>query len=186
MGWDLLYTGETAAQNSSVKSWQNLLTAIVTQIKPYVDFLAPSLYAPWAADKDPELGSHVTAWKTSVESTLPMLTGLGLPVIPYLGLRYYDNIGSTYRYKYVEAPFFQTMLDTVTAPKYGLAGAVYWDFAGYGGPGYANDGTDVWNANANWYQLTFSYFKAPPAISATSKKQVLSLINLLMENQETR
>jgi hypothetical protein len=153
---------------------------VANAILPYIDVMVPSLYAPFSPYYDTPFVDgtgvdHVGFWTKSVSFILPLAAKYGKPVIPFIGLRYYNpptpcpttpqvppcvppppdpNL-----YKFVESPFFLKMLQTVTDPTYHVEGVVYWDWNGYGGPGFANDGTAVWSTGYPWYVETFNYFK---------------------------
>jgi len=130
-----------------------------------MDVLVPSLYSPWSPADNPYLGMpYTTAWTLAAADTLTVAKSFaaqyGIPVAPYVGLRFYHS-QPPYLNTYVDAGFFQKMLATVSNPNYSCEGAVFWDWGPFGGPAYANDGTDVWNTSAPWYTSTFQYFSAP-------------------------
>lgn len=166
--WNLFYRGPENADAVSVASWRFMVPQLVAQLNGNLDFLAPSLYAPWSPSDDAGLAvNHVTAWENGSAELLSearsLASAYGLALIPFIGLRYYhEEQASTYYFKYIDATFFQAVLNQVTRTSYGCEGAVYWDWGPFGGPGYADDGSDVWSTSHPWYTVTSSFFKAPP------------------------
>ena len=83
-------------------------------------------------------------------------------MIPFIGLRYYHAQNEPrYQFKYIDKAFFRAMLQQVASSAYRCEGVVFWDWGTFGGPNYANDGTDVWSTSAPWYVATFVFFSAP-------------------------
>jgi len=194
--WNSFYDDSIS---QDMKDQHDLIDAeIVNTIKDVVDVLAPTFYTRWTPDDDPYLGEpedpslgpqHEQLWGTAVDDTLrrarEFVANTDKAVIPFIGLRYYfvderdhdDPEKPTaeeihYLHKYVDAGFFGKMIRKISDSACGCEGAVFFDWYGYGGPRYRNDGTDFFNKSESWYQTTFSYFSAPADNTAAVKNLI--------------
>jgi hypothetical protein len=175
--WNSFYSPQ---DSRTLDSWRQMVRQIVTATAPYMDVLSPSLYAPWSAADNPGLGmSHITAWTLAASDTLAVSHGFanefGLTTVPFIGLRYYHGAPATLNHL-VEQPLFQAMVTTISSPQFNCEGAVYWDWGAFGGPNYANDGTDTWNTSAPWYLATFAHFSAPEGSLAAVQMLLQELV----------
>lgn len=157
--WWGVYYGSTNLKNQRFIDWQNNNDDLSEKLINYIDFLAPVFYAPYAPDTDyksyPMTGLEF--WNICAEVFLNYAKNLKKPIIPILGLRYYNIPESIYQNKFVDAQFFKSMLTMITNPIYDIKKIIIWDSPSTFGA-KAADGTNVWSSTYPWITVTTDFF----------------------------